>query len=323
MLTNKNILFIGPIFHDYHLLINNKLIAMGANVSFYPERNYGITFKLINNLLNKHLKNYQKTHYKNIIKNIRSQEFDYLFVIRGYMLSEEFLDEFRRINPKAKLIMYQWDSNKTNPYSHLLKYFDKSCSFDFEDCKKFPQLNYIPLFYSDDVGKMIKDKNDLIYDFFFMGWYFPERYIAVCKFKEFAIRNDYTLKAYLYMPLSSYIKEYINGNKLDMTIISFKHMKRGEYLNILSKTNVMVDASSPNQTGLAMRIIEALGSDTKILTNNYRIKDDVKIYDKDYISFFDANSPAIESSFLKSKVTHKIKNLLSLEEWLENVFMHL
>ena len=321
MLENKKILFIGPIFHDYHLLIKDKLKAMGVKVVFHPERNYGIIFKLINNFFNKRLKNHQKAHYKKITEQIRTQKFDYLFVIRGYMLSEDFLEKFKEINPDAKLIMYQWDSNKTNPYDHLLDYFDLAYSFDFEDCERFTKVNYLPLFYSDDIGKLIKDKNNLKYDFFFMGWYFSERYNAVMRFKEFSTKKGLKLKAFLYMPISSYIKERFNGTKLDMSVISLKHMKRNEYLDTLNKTNVMVDASSPNQTGLAMRIIEALGSGTKILTNNHRIKDDVLIYDESYISFFDANNPFIEPAFLQSKATHKIKNLLSLEDWLKSIFI--
>lgn len=320
MLTNKKILFIGPIFHDYHLLINNKLTAMGAKVSFYPERKYGVLFKVINNYFNKNLQAYQHSHYRSILKQVNSQDFDYLFVIRGYMLSKEFLDGFKKANPKAKLIMYQWDSNKTNPYSDVLQHFDAAYSFDFEDCEKFSRLSYVPLFYSDDIKKMVKNANQLDYDFFFMGWYFPERYNAVIKFKELSLKNNFKLNAFLYMPFSSYIKELLIGTKLDMSVISLKHMKRDEYLNILSKTNVMVDTSNPNQTGLAMRVIEALASGTKILTTNFRLKEDVKIYSKDYVSFFDANNPNVDPSFLIANTTHQIKNLLSLEEWLRTIF---
>jgi hypothetical protein len=321
MLKNKKILFIGPIFHDYHLLIQNRLTAMGAIVSFHPERNYGPIFKIINNFFNKRLKAYQQAHYSAILKQIKGCQFDYLFVIRGYMLPEGFVEQFKEMNPGAKLIMYQWDSNRTNPFDHLLEAFDKVFSFDFEDCRQFPFLNYLPLFYSDDVRVKTKNDHTFEYDFFFMGWFYPERYDAVIKFKEFALKNGYTIKAFLFMPFTSYIKEYLRGNKLDRSIISIKHMHRSEYLNILAKTNITVDASSPNQTGLAMRIIEALASGTKILTNNYRIKDDFKIYNESYVAFFDAQAPAVDPLFLASKAPVEIKNLLSLEDWLKHIFL--
>lgn len=320
MLTNKKILFIGPVFHDYHLLITSQLKNMGAEVVFCPERTYGPLFKIINNFFNKRLANYQRSHYQKIIEEVKTEKIDYLFVIRGYMMPADFPESFRKLHAGAKLIMYQWDSNKTNPYSHLLKYFDKAYSFDFEDCKKFKELNYLPLFYSDDVRTLVKPSENFKYDFFFMGWHLPERYNAVIKFKQYAERNGFKIKAFLYIPVTSYIKEYLKGNKLDLNIVSLKHMSRTEYLDILNKSRVMVDASSNSQTGLAMRVIEALAAGTKVLTNNTRIKEDVKIYDKDYVSFFDEENPVVEASFFQTIPTFNIKNLLSLNEWLTDIF---
>lgn len=320
MLNNKNILFIGPVFHDYHLLITENLRSMGGEVTFYPERSYGNVFKLINNFFNNHLKDYQKKHYNKLFAQIGEQKFDYLFVVRGYMMPDEFLLKFRQLNPDAKLIMYQWDSERANPFAHLLKYFNDVYSFDFEDCYNYPTLKYIPLFFSNDIKDIITDKSEAKYDFFFMGWFFPERYQAVLKFKQYAMANGFALKAFLYMPLSSYIKAYLTGEKLDRTVISLKRMKRKEYLSCLRDTRVMVDVSNPNQTGLAMRVIEALASNTKILTNNHKIKDDIAIYNEDAIAFFDESAPIVEKSFLLSKINTKRTELLPLDGWLKLIF---
>lgn len=320
MLNNKKILFIGPVFHDYHLLIKENLILLGAEVTFFPEREYGFIFKIINNFFNKNLKKHQNNHYSQIFKQFDVSNFDYLFVIRGYMLSAEFLTEFKNKNRKAKTIMYQWDSDRTNPFSHLLNYFDIKYSFDFEDCRLNPSLKYLPLFFSDDISKgsiiPVKDKK---YDFFFMGWYFPERYEAVLKFNDFAIKNKFNIKCFLYLPFTSYIKELIKGTKINNQIVSLKPMSRKEYLNILKNSKVMVDVSNPNQTGLAMRVIEALALNTKILTNNYNIKNDTQIFSEDYISFLNENEPTINESFLISETNSSVK-LLSLKEWLINIF---
>lgn len=322
MFKNKKILFIGPIFHDYHSLITEKLISMGGDVKFYPERTYGLIFKIVNNFFNKYLNEYQSKHYCRLAAQIKDERFDYLFVIRGYKITDEFLIEFRKLNPQAKLIMYQWDSNNSNPYTHLLGRFDKVCSFDFEDCRVFPSLKYIPLFFSDDIKTIVNNKAQAEYDFFFMGWYFPERYKAILKFKEYAAENGFKLKAFLYLPISSYIKERLKGADLDRSIVSFKSMKRRDYLNFLSETKVMVDVSSPNQTGLAMRVIEALASNTKILTNNHKIKEDPEIYSADYIAFLDEKKPAVERSFINSGLEVQTNKLLTIEEWLKRVFFN-
>src|ERR1700759_2047384 len=134
-LKDKKILFIGPKFHNYHELISDELTKMGAVVNFYPERSYGITFKLINNFYPGYLKQFQATHYEKINQKTKTKSFDYLLVIRGYMMTETFVKDFRINHPNARLIMYQWDSERTNPFSHLLPLFDDVLSFDFEDCK--------------------------------------------------------------------------------------------------------------------------------------------------------------------------------------------
>lgn len=318
---NKKILFIGPIFHNYHILIKEKLEFLGATVDFYPERNYGWKFKIINNFFNKYLPKFQKKHYERILESSQINEYDYLFVIRGYMLPSDFIEKFKNYNSNAKTIMYQWDSNRTNPFSIVADYFDKVFSFDFEDCNNMSFIKYLPLFYTDDLNSYKENKPESEYDFFFMGWCFPERYKAVLSFRNYMITNGYKLKAFLYMPLSSYIKEMFKGNFLDRSIVSFSPMSRNEYLNILAKSKVMVDVSNPGQTGLAMRVIEALAMDIKVLTNNSNLQQDKFIGKFESISLFDENNIHIDENFAKKNALDKTSQvMLSLEEWLNTIF---
>ena len=194
----SNILFIAPIFHQYHEKIIQALKAAGANVDFYPERNYGLKFKLLNNISQNLLTEHQCKYYRNILKKISTSniEYDCLFVIRGFMMPAEFLIKFKTLFPKAKLLMYQWDSNRTNRFSHLVQYFDKVLSFDFKDSDDF-SLEYLPLFYTQDLIPY-KKESPKVYDFFFMGTYLPERYNALVKFKE-KYENNYNIKSFIYI----------------------------------------------------------------------------------------------------------------------------
>jgi hypothetical protein len=323
ILQDKKILFIAPIFHNYDELIIDELTAMGAIVDFYPERSYGLKFKIINNFSQARLKQYQVRHYRAIEKKTLLSSFDYLFVIRGYMMPDDFLTNFKINHPCAKLIMYQWDSQRTNPFAHLLPSFNKVLSFDFEDCRNYPTVQYLPLFYTDDVIQAIKDKDDALYDFFFMGWFFPERYQSVLKFVQYAKEQNYKLKAFLYMPFTTYIKYKLKGESIDRSIVSFKHMNRTKYLENLANSRVIVDVSHPNQTGLAMRIIESLASHTKVLTNNHRLVDDKEIYDPTKIAFFDEASPSVQPAFLNERDFKETSSVLCLNEWLALIFNEL
>lgn len=316
MLQDKKILFIAPIFHDYHILIINKLQELGAIVSFFPERDYSIYFKIVNNFFNPFLIFKQKLHYCKILKQVKKQHFDYLFVIRGYMMPKDFVKTFKKYNPLAKTIMYQWDSNRANPFSKLITLFDVVKSFDYSDCERF-RIKYLPLFYTDDVTIEASRIHEIKYDFFFMGTYMPERYNAVLRFRD-SLPKNYTLKAFIYIPPSSFKKEQIKGTKLDMSIVSTQHMSREEYLITLNQSKVIVDVSNPLQTGLAMRIIEALASYRKVLTVNSFILDD-PYYTPQNIAVFDVNNPIIDRNFINTPFCGSI-NVLSIHEWILSIF---
>lgn len=312
ILQGKKILFIAPIFHDYHILIINKLQELGAIVTFFPERDYSVCFKIVNNFFNLFLPLKQRLHYGKILQQIKDQYFDYLFVVRGYMMPVDFIKRFKEYNPLAKTIMYQWDSDRANPFSKLITLFDVVQSFDYSDCERFG-INYLPLFYTDDVAVEASRSHDIKYDFFFMGTYMPERYNAVLQFRD-SLPKEYSLKAFIYIPSSSLKKERIKGIKLDMSIVSTKHMSREEYLSTLNQSRVVVDVSNPLQTGLAMRIIEALASHRKVLTvNNFILND--PCYNPQNIAVFDVNNPIIDKKFINIPFC-STTNVLSINEWI-------
>lgn len=311
----KNILFIAPIFHDYHTLIVEKLEQMGHSVTFAAERDYSWRFKVVNNFLHRFLPTMQRAHYR----RIDTKDFDTLFVIRGYMLPIEFVERFKADNPHAKTVMYQWDSNRTNPFAQVVPYFDIVKSFDYQDCNELPNVGYLPLFYTDDVRLAAQNAvENPTYDFFFMGTYMPERYEALLKFKESIRGTGYRLKSYIYIPETSLKKEQLKGVRLDMSIVSTTHMPRAEYLSLLNDSRVVVDVSNPRQTGLAMRIIEALASRRKILTANKFIVNE-PFYNPQNIAIFDIDNPMLNFEFISSPFQGTAE-VLVISDWLSNLF---
>ena len=314
-LTRKKILFIGPVFHDYHSQIINKLEENGALITFIPERSYGLKFKIINNYFKPKLKLLQQDHYKKSFEALTDSKFDILLIIRGYMLDIEILEDFRKKNPMCKIIMYQWDSQKTNPFVHLTPFIDKIYSFDFKDCEENIKLQYLPLFYTEDI-LVLKDKpTHLEYEFLFFGGYLPERYKAVLRFHQYAKDHHKTIKNFLFLPFSSYVKSLLKGDKLNLSYISFKHMNRAMYLDLLSKSKVIVDVSNQNQTGLSMRIIEALACGKKVITNNIYLKKAL-LLKSERILLFDAANPDISEDFLDLPFTSPLEGVYSLNEWI-------
>ena len=309
----RNLLFIAPCFHSYENFIIEELKKKGFNVFFFPERDYSLMFQIVNHISGKLLNIKQAKHYNKIFNSISNIKFDYLFIIRGYKITDEFLYKFKQHNPQSKLIMYQWDSNTTNPFKHIIHHFDKVYSFDFKDCKDL-SLNYLPLFYTYDVCNYSFNK-ELASDFFFMGTFIPERYNALVKFKKYISNKKYKLNHFIYIKKTSLLKEYIKGRKIDLTLISTRHMNRDVYLSFLASTRIVVDVSSNGQTGLAMRIIEALTRKKKIITSNKYIKDE-PYYNSNNILVYDTNNPSIPEDFINSPFEGNI-NTLSLSKWID------
>lgn len=323
-LKYKKILFIGPIFHDYHKTIINKLIDRQCEVTFFPERRYNLKFKILNNFRQSSLIKYQNRHYAKILDKIEGQHFDYLLVIRGYMMSSSFIESIRKQFPDIKIIMYQWDSDLTNPFSHLIPYIDKVFTFDYRDFSSLKGTDYLPLFYSNEILSIRNHSHsEYEYDFFLLGWYLPERYDALIAFKKFAKENNYRVKSYIYIPFTSYIKEIAKGVKLDKSVIYFKPLKRKKYLEILSKSRAIVDVSNKNQTGLAIRIIEAIGAGAKIVTNNYRVKNEL-LYSEENFTIINTEEPYVSPSFMQSNLrsedNNDLLNCYSIDSWIDCLF---
>ncbi|MDM1295949.1 hypothetical protein HX021_16785 [Sphingobacterium sp. N143] len=315
-LNNKNILFIAPIFYNYHEIIKAELERLGANVYFVPERDYSFKFTIVNNFFPNKLEKLQANHYRAICRKFDHIEFDYLFVIKGFKMSLEFLDLFKERYPAAIKIMHQWDSEKNNPFSHLIDKFDRVFSFDYEDIAKYPNLVYLPNFYLSDI--YLNDKYEYQYDILFLVSYLPERYHIMSKLQSFADKHQLKLKAILIMPFTTYVKDWFKGKRYDRSIIKFSPLSRADYLALFWRSKIIFDMGSSSQTGMSQRTIETIESGKKLLTNNYYVKQDI-IFNKDQIFVTSGEFSEEILDFMNSPFEVKPTGY-SIEMWINKLF---
>ncbi len=325
-LRGKNILFIGVKFYHYHSEIIKGMQKYGANPTFFAERDTSIRYGLVNRLFHNQLERYQELHYQGLLKKTKNKKFDYLFVIRGYKMPVWFVKSIKERNPGIVTIMYQWDANANSPFLDLppkfdiVKEFDKVLSFDFRDVDEHPHiLSYSPTFYTDEISK-VKDlkTHTFKYDLFYFGSYLPERYAGLLKIKEYAEKNGLTLKTHFYMPYRYYLIERFKGTKLNKSLLSNNTMNRKMYLKIFSESRVIVDVSNAKQTGLAMRVLDALGAGKKVMTTNKWIVREDGINDSQVL-VFDITNITMPHEFF-TRETIEITNDYSLDKWLQNMF---
>lgn len=325
-LRGKNILFIGVKFYHYHSEIIKRLQEYGANPTFFAERDTSICFGIVNRVFHNQLDRYQELHYQRILKKTKNAKFDYLFVIRGYKMPVWFVKSIKERNPGIVTIMYQWDANANSPFLNLppkfdiVNEFDKVLSFDFRDVDEHPHiLRYSPTFYTDEISK-VKDvkAHTFKYDLFYFGSYLPERYAGLLKIKEYAEKNGLTLKTHFYMPYRYYLIERFKGTKLNKSLLSSNTMNRKMYLQIFSESRVIVDVSNAKQTGIAMRVLDALGAGKKVMTTNKWITRETTI-DPDQVVIIELNDIKAPAEYFKNTNQTREYNF-SIDRWLSNMF---
>lgn len=186
MFKGKKILFFSANFFGYQEEITSKLKSLGAEVHPYDERPknsflYKALIRLDKRLLKKRLDEY----YGEIIQNSKSTDFDFVFFLKAEAITENKLKELRESQPKAKFILYMWDSIDNCPsVQKLFPLFDKIHSFDSTDVKANDCLSFRPLFYLDDY-KNLKSLSNKEFDISFIGTGHTDRYEIVTKVKRF------------------------------------------------------------------------------------------------------------------------------------------
>jgi hypothetical protein len=322
ILYNKRVLlFVNNLF-GYEYEIKSKLEELGAIVDHFNERPSNsflskVLIRLNRNILGFYIDRYYRKIYKQTIHN----NYNYVIVIKGESISISILTMFKTKHRNAKFVLYLWDSikNNRNAISNY-KYFDKVLSFDTNDVNEYGFM-FRPLFYVDSYKSIVPVKNS-IYDALFVGTTHSDRYNFVKKIEKQLLDNN--RKIYCYFFLRNGIFYYINKftkktyQKAKKTDFHFKSLDKKILLYLIANSKCIIDIQHPNQIGLTIRTIEALGANKKLITTNTSIIN-YDFYNSNNILLVDRKSPIIDDSFFDSPfqaVNDEIYNKYSINTWI-------
>ncbi len=326
---DKKILFFSVQTFNLEIEIKNKLEELGAVVTYYDERPSNSNFtKGIIRLKRSVYQHKINQYYKNILKNVGSEKYDFLFVNRGEVVPEFFLEKFRKTQSNCVFIFYTWDSfNNHNHPTKILKYFDKKFTFDPNDAIKY-NLKLRPLFYLDNYKNLKTKEIDVYkYDLLFLGTAHSDRYRIGNEVVNWCNQNSLMTFCYYYMygRLVYFYKNFFDKTfkEFDYKKLSFKSLTSAEILNLYSMSNVILDINHPGQKGLTMRTFEAIGARKKIITTNSEIKK-YKFYNSKNIFVIDRDNIQLEKSFFEGKyenIDSILYDKMSIEGWLNELFV--
>jgi hypothetical protein len=322
-LTGKRILFIGIGFYDYETAIKRCLERFGASVSFFleqPRWHQSSFLRRFGAGLGIGILASRNRFQRRLLKLIESIEFDYVFVIKGGLLSESFIAQLKAYNKHAEFILYQWDSIKRTPsVLRLCPYFNRVLSFDRQDCLEHSNFIFRPLFFRVGVNSGEHSSSTSSYDLTFIGWLHSDRLGRLLEIEaEFRARG-LRVHFYLYTGIGTYLRHLVRGKHrfLHFRKLPFKHVSK-----VIAASKCVLDLPHPDQNGLTIRAIEAIGMRRKLVTTSSDIVN-YDFYDRrNVLSIQELNAAEI-ASFVEGdsiSVPEDVLHKYSLDKWLEDVF---
>jgi hypothetical protein len=315
-LSNKKILYLGPVYFSYDQAIIEKLRHLGCIVETFELYLKGFRYKFINKFKPGELERFKENYYKGALKN---NNYDYILVRHGYQLSAAFYKKLRALNPNALFVNFHWDSLKDSyNYIPIIHCFDKIYSFDYNDCRNNKKLQYLPLFFTDEyLDHQTQTQSTFKYDLVFIGaWRNKERYHLIQNTKNWCEQHQLRFYYYLYLSLVRQFWAVKNGEIPKKA--KSKHLSHQQILKLFEVSNVIIDFPSSFQSGLTIRTFEALGAGKKLITTNKNIIQE-PFYNPEYISVFDPEKRNLDVDFIKSIPTISIKDKMknySIESYL-------
>lgn len=326
-LSGKSVLFIAPKFFGYEKLITAELEARGAKVDFFSDRPDGhfLTKSLIR-IDRRLIARKTNRYYDHIIESTRSTTYDYILIVRGEAISLQRLRKLRSAQPAATLCLYLWDSMHYNPNARTLwREFDRVFSFDRVDADANPSIAFLPLFYGREFERAAADHAAPKYDACFIGTVHTDRYKVLERVIAALEARGRRTFVYCYYPSKTLFRIRAlfdpGFRRFARKHIDFAGMKLPEVVDRIAESRAIIDINRPNQLGLTMRTVEAVGAQRRLVTTNEDIVN-YDIYSPEGVLVVDRLAPAIDDAFLDREVTpfdEQVRRRYSLSAWLEAI----
>ncbi|WP_315163750.1 hypothetical protein [Capnocytophaga leadbetteri] len=317
----KRVLFIGIGFYDYDLIIQQAIEKLGFEVDYFCETPKAITYTIANHLKIRSISKRIKSKHSILIATKCKENYDFIFVIKGDVITPESLEIIRQKNKKAKAILYLWDSIKRmSNYKKIESYFDTIYSFDRVDTLNNKNLKFKSLFYRSEYKK--DESNDsFLFDLFFIGWAHSDRAALLQKIASNLEEQKLKVKFFIFVGrMSYYISKSIRAVR-SMTIQ--KPISPKEVVKYSRQSRAILDLAHPLQTGLTMRTIEVLfGINRKLITTNKDIAN-YSFYNENNILIINRENLEIPKSFFEKEFISYPKEFIEsffIENWVKDFF---
>ena len=331
-LIKHEVLLIAPLFFDYYKEIIKELENLNYQVTYICDAPSNSNISKAIGRINKNLLKYstEKYYSEKVLPVIQNKRYEICILVAGmtFAFTPEMIDEIRKMNPRARFVMYQWDSEKNLPYSTKIhRFFDAVYSFDLNDCARCPLYKFLPLFYTRLYEKIGKEEcTEYMYDCLYVGTAHPKKYYEINQMaqalkivmpRQFIYHYMPSRLKYIYHKV--FAAEYKNAkySEFNANKLSVNEMEK-----LIRQTKCMIDAPQAGQTGLTIRTMECLGAKRKLITTNAEIKK-YDFYNEANIYVFEENKPInLNSAFFTEpykQLDTAVYEKYTLRSWIQTL----
>lgn len=325
MVAGDKVLFFA--LSGYSNGIVKMMEKIGLEVDYFNDKpNDGVVCKTLGRYKVPFYQPVLEKYYTKIIESVKDKEYDYILIIRGEYTPINSLKLLKKTFPKAKLILYMWDSILNNKKIEIKwPYFDRVITFDKKDYLEYQdKLDFLPLYYYEDFLPT-STASEMEYDIGFIGTGHGDRIRIMNEVKKQCEEKGLRIYSFMFLPhkLVYFYNKVTNPafKNAKMSDFTYEKLPFEKVYEIYDKSKCVLDIESITQTGLTMRTLEIIGLHKKLITTNPDIVN-YDFYNENNIQMMDRNHPKVDVEFINRKYQEldaSIYKQYSLESWLKNV----
>ncbi|CAH1597012.1 Glycosyltransferase [Vibrio owensii] len=321
MVKNKKVLLICPKFFGYEEKLFDAINRLGFYVDYLDERpSNKVVFKAILRLGIRAISDLINESYYNDFCKRNVKKYDYVLYFNIESINKEILISLRNSFPKAKHILYMWDSVKNKPnYLELTSLFDRCYTFDPKDAENNAELNYKPLFSC----MKPQSRQKKTFDYSFVGTVHGSRLPILLKLDSMIRERELTSYLYFYYPSRTlWMLRCIFDKRLKLSYfnkVNFKPLEYKKVESVVRQSKFVIDVPNSDQVGMTMRNVEVVCAGTKILTTN-KTAINTEFYQDGMIMFFCENNIVLPYNGVYNNSEVNYSNYY-IDNWLKEILI--
>ena len=263
------ILFFALRYHGYTDALADEMRHLGHLVTLVDLQPRSPLFKALRTLLPALYRRMQAAHLDRAIALARGQQVAQVIFLQAHQMRPDQLARLRADHPGARFALYNWDSLTTHDYLPQAGFFNAVFTFDRADATAHG-FDHLPLFATRFVQSLSRQRARPEQVCMIGNLVNPDRYRAVAAFRRAAV--GLVFRDWLKVSpvvLLRMLRQGILPRGVHLVDISQETQRE-----LVETSAAVFDFANHRQSGQTMRVIEALVSGKKIITNNAGVRDE-------------------------------------------------